>query len=64
MKKIKVTISKAGKIFAETDGYKGPSCVKEISNLLEEFVNEDSIERTGDFYEKDSYAESYVEEKI
>ncbi len=50
---INVSLSPDGKVFVETDGYKGPSCVNAITELFDEFVETDEFEYKSDYYEKD-----------
>ena len=59
-KKINVSLSSDGKVFVETDGYKGPSCVKAITELFDEFAEVDGFERKSDFYEEEETIENGV----
>lgn len=52
-KKINLTISNDAKIFVETDGYKGESCVDDIKELLSAFVEIDDFELKEEFYEQE-----------
>ena len=52
-KSIKVTIDGSGKAFVETEGYKGPGCVKAIIELFDEFAEIDEFERKPDYYEEE-----------
>lgn len=60
-KKISVSLSSDGKVFVETDGYKGPSCVKAITELFDEFAEVDGFERKSDYYEEEETIESRTE---
>lgn len=60
-KKINVSLSKDGKIFVETDGYKGPSCLKAITELFDEFADVDGFERKPDYYEEEEGIEHGAE---
>lgn len=59
-KKINVSLGTDGKVFVETDGYKGPSCVKAITELFDEFMEVDGFEHKSDYYEEEETVESGV----
>lgn len=50
---IYVSLSSDGKVFVETDGYKGPTCVKAITELFDEFAELDEFEHKSDYYEEE-----------
>ena len=59
-KRISVSVSKEGKVFVETDGYKGPSCVKAVTELFDEFAELDGFEHKSDYYEEEETVSSGV----
>ena len=59
-KRISISVSKEGKVFVETDGYKGPSCVKAVTELFDEFAELDGFEHKSDFYEEEETVSSDV----
>ncbi len=59
-KKINVSLDNGGKVFVETDGYRGPSCVKAITELFDEFAEVDGFEHKSDYYEEEETVESGV----
>lgn len=59
-KRINVSVSKEGKVFVETDGFKGPSCVKAVTELFDEFAELDGFERKSDYYEEEETVSSGV----
>lgn len=59
-KKINVSLFSDGKVFVETNGYKGPSCVEAITELFDEFVEVEGFERKSDYYEEEEAVESEV----
>lgn len=63
MKKIiNITIGNDAKIFLETDGYKGPSCVNEIKSILSSFVEIENLELKSDYYDNDE--ELYIQKEL
>ena len=52
-KMINVSLKNDGRVFVETDGYKGASCVKAITELFDEFMELDGFEYKSDFYEQE-----------
>ncbi len=62
-KKIQVTITNDAKIVLETEGFKGEVCVNEIKKILSGFTQNESIEHTSDYYDKDEGLDLYAEVK-
>lgn len=49
-KVIKVTITNEG-MTAETEGYKGETCISEIKKLFDSFIEITDFDLKGDYYE-------------
>lgn len=60
-KKITVAIAEDGKTFVETDGFKGPSCVKAITELFDAFVEVDHFDPKADYYEEEETISNTLE---
>ena len=61
---INVSVNKEGKVFVETDGYKGPSCVKAVTELFDEFAELDGFEHKSDYYEEEETISTCVGVKV
>ena len=59
-KKIIVNISNEGQIKAETDEYKGDSCVSAIKELFSEFVEIEEFDYKTDYYEEEVLEDTEV----
>ena len=63
-KTINVQISNEGKVFVETENYKGEACVKSIKELFSEFLDIDDFELKSDYYEEDENLYNEVDIKL
>jgi len=50
--KITVRINEKGEIFAETRNILGPSCLEEVTKLLEEIASITEVRKTDEYYMK------------
>lgn len=58
---ITITIDAEGKIQAETEGFKGDTCLKELEHLLADLVELEKITKRDEFYQQ---IETYNRQKI
>lgn len=63
-KKIIITIDDENDITIDTEDYKGPSCVKDIKKLLEDFLEVDDFEHKAEYYESEEEISTGVYSKI
>ena len=63
-KKINIEINKEGKVFVETENYKGESCIKSIKELFSEFLEIDGFELKSDYYEEDENLNNEVDIRL
>lgn len=49
---INIEIDEDGKVFAETKGIKGESCIDELEQLMDDIAQIKEIEKTDEYYEK------------
>lgn len=52
--KIIIELTEDGEIIAETKGIKGKACLTELEALMEELAEIESIDKTGEYYQKDT----------
>lgn len=50
--RITITIDSEGKLQAETNGFKGETCLKELEQLLGDLVELEKITKTDEFYQQ------------
>jgi hypothetical protein len=49
--RIDITIDRDGKIKAETEGFKGPTCLDALQELLGELDDLESFDKTDEYYQ-------------
>ena len=57
---ITITIDEEGKLYAETSGFKGETCLHELENLLGDLVELNKVTKTDEYYQK---AKNTINEK-
>ena len=62
-KKINILIKNDKKIYVETKGFKGGSCVSVVKELFKNFLEIDNIDLTSDYYDNDAGLTNEVEVK-
>lgn len=50
--KITIKIDEDGKISAQTEGFKGELCLKELESLLQGIADISEVKKTDDYYQK------------
>jgi hypothetical protein len=63
-KKILISISQDNDVNVETEGYKGPMCVKDIKQLFNEFLEIDDFDHKAEYYESEEEIYSGVISKL
>ena len=61
---IEVEILEDGTIKAETNGIKGPTCIKEIEILFKDIAEIYKIDKTDEYYEKDVKIQNRTSKRI
>lgn len=63
-KKINVQVNKDGKVFVETENYKGESCIKAIKELFTEFLEIEEFDYKSDYYEEEEFITNEVNTRL